>query len=110
MATIDLTNENFKQTLADGRTVLVEVFAPLCGHCRAFTPVFKKVSESHNDVAFGMLNVEEQRELVNEHGVHGVSTIIAFRDGAGVLRKVDRMSEEALVHFMEEAKGADASG
>jgi thioredoxin 1 len=113
MATIDLTKDTYDQTIKNNAIVLVEVFAPWCGHCRQFTPVFKAVSDNYPDIVFGMVNVDEQKELTKQLGVMGVPTVIGFNNGVQVHSNSGIMSARQLGEFVDsvkEHKPGDISG
>ncbi len=80
MATIELTKDNFEQVVTGNDTVIVDFWAPWCGPCRGFAPVFEASSEKHTDVVFAKVNTEEEPELAGHFEIRSIPTLMAFRE------------------------------
>ena len=80
MATIALTKDNFEQVVTGNDTVIVDFWAPWCGPCRGFAPVFEASSEKHTDVVFAKVNTEEEPELAGHFEIRSIPTLMAFRE------------------------------
>ena len=80
MATIELTIENFEQTIDDNDTVFVDFWAEWCGPCRQFGPVFEKAAEENTDIVFGKVDADAQQELAGHFNIRSIPTLMAIRD------------------------------
>jgi thioredoxin-like negative regulator of GroEL len=104
MATIDLTKENFNDTVEKCDTIFVEFFAPWCGHCQAFTPIFKTVSDKFPETVFALVDVTIQEELAQDHDVQGVPTVIAYKKNVEVLKHAGGIPEQKLEIMVKEVE------
>jgi len=80
MTTIALTKDNFEQVVTGNDTVIVDFWAPWCGPCRSFAPVFEAASEKHAGVVFAKVNTEEEPELAGHFEIRSIPTLMAFRE------------------------------
>ena len=55
MSTIELTKDNFQDAVLDSKPLVVDFWAPWCGPCKTFSPIFDKASEDHSDVTFAVI-------------------------------------------------------
>jgi len=107
MACLDLTIKDFNETLDTNDIVIVDFWAPWCGPCIQFAPIFEKVSQEYPDVVFAKVNTEEQQALGTQYGVHSIPTIMVVRDGIILLNQAGSLPEDAFGKLIAHVKGLD---
>jgi len=107
MATMDLTKANFEKTVADNPIVIVDFWAPWCGPCRGFAPVFEKASEVHPDVVFAKVNSDEQQELAGAFNIRSIPTLMVFREKVILFQQAGALPGQALEQVLTQAKTLD---
>lgn len=96
MATLELSEPIFAETIEQNELVLLDFWAEWCGPCKAYGPVYERVSEEFPDVVFGKIDTEEQQALAGMFGIRSIPTTIAFKDGIGVFMQPGALPEDAL--------------
>ncbi len=106
MAAAALTQSTFKDTVKNG-IVLVDFWAPWCGPCRAFAPIFEKAAQENPDITFAKVNTEDEPDLAIEHGIQAIPTLMAFRDGVLVFEQAGALPGHALQKLIDQIKSLD---
>jgi thioredoxin 1 len=107
VATIDLTNENFENTVNDNPMVIVDFWAPWCGPCRGFAPLYEQASDAHPDVVFAKVNTDEQQELAGTFGIRSIPALMVFREKVILFQQAGALPGSALEQVISQAKSLD---
>ena len=107
MAIVELTKDDFEKTINDNPIVVIDFWAPWCGPCRGFAPVFEKSSEAHPDVVFAKINTDEQQELAGSFGIRSIPTLMVFRDKIILYQQAGALPGNALEQVITQAKSLD---
>jgi thioredoxin 1 len=107
MAVVELTKENFEQVVTSNPTVVVDYWAPWCGPCRGFAPVFEKVAEQHPDVVFAKVNTDEEQEIAAHFQIRSIPTLMVFREQIIVFSQPGALPQGAFEQVVSKVKALD---
>ncbi len=107
MATVELTKDNFEATVTENPIVIVDFWAPRCGPCRGFAPIYEKASESHPDVVFAKVNTDDEQELGGAFGIRSIPTLMVFREKVVLFQQAGALPASALEQVLAQAKSVD---
>jgi thioredoxin 1 len=107
MAVTQLTQTNLEDTINDNDIVVIDFWAPWCGPCQTFKPIFEQAAEKHDDAVFASCNTEEQSELAAMFQIQSIPTLVVFREGIGIFGQPGMLPAEALDELMDKVRGLD---
>ena len=107
MAVVELTQDNFEQTIKDNAFVIVDFWAPWCGPCRSFAPVYDKVSADFDDIVFAKVNTEEEREIASHFQIRSIPPLMIFRDQIIIFSQAGALPEGSFRQLLQKASELD---
>jgi thioredoxin 1 len=107
MAVVELDTANFEQTIQDNDFVIVDFWAPWCGPCRSFAPVYDKVSEDFPNIVFAKLNTEDQQSIAGHFQIRSIPTLMIFREQIIIFSQAGALPEGAFRDLLAKAGDLD---
>ena len=107
MALKNLTTENFNEEVENHSITILDFWAPWCGPCKSFGPIFEKVSEEYPDILFGKVNTEDQQELGGYFQVRSIPTVMILREGVMVFSQAGMLPEDTLKDILTQVVALD---
>ena len=107
MSTIELTLDNFEQTINDNDFVVIDFWAEWCGPCKQFGPVFEAASQEHDDIVFGKVDADAQQELAGHFNIRSIPTLMAIRDNVVLFAQPGALPAHAFEDLIEQLRAID---
>jgi thioredoxin 1 len=107
MATVELTDDTFHETVESNDIVLVDFWAAWCPPCRMFGPVFEKSSEANPDIVHAKIDTDAQQRISAAAGISSIPTLMAFREGILVFSQPGALPAPALAQVVDAVRGLD---
>ena len=107
MATVELSKDNFEKVISESPIVVVDFWAPWCGPCRSFAPIYERAAEAHRDVVFGKIDTEQEQELAGAFNIRSIPTLMVFREKVVLFQQAGALPASALEQVITHAKSLD---
>ena len=107
MAVIEAKRDTIESIVEDNDIVIFDFWAPWCGPCRSFAPIFEAASEKYTDIIFSKVNTEEEREIAEHFSIRSIPTIMIFREQMLVYAQPGSIPENEIGAVIDKMKSLD---
>ena len=107
MALENLTSENFNERVQSNQIAILDFWAPWCGPCKSFGPIYEKVSQQYPDILFGKVDTEAEQALGAHFQIRSIPTIMVLKEGIVVFSQAGMIPEEALIDIITQVQALD---
>lgn len=107
MATVELTQTNFEDTISNNDLVLIDFWAHWCGPCRSFAPIYDQVSQKYPAVVFAKVNTDQEQALAGNFNIRSIPTLMIFREQIIIFSQAGSLPASALEEVINKALDLD---
>ncbi len=107
MATIEITKDNFEETINNNELVFFDFWAPWCGPCRSFGPIYEEAAKQHPDAVFAKVNTEDQPELAGSLNISSIPTLMVFKEQIGIFSQPGALPTEMFDDLITKVRAVD---
>jgi thioredoxin len=107
MAHVDLTKDNFDEVAAGSNFMIIDFWAPWCGPCKQFGPIFEETAKKYTDITFAKVNTEEEQELAGHFQIRSIPTLMIMRDQVVIYAQPGALMGGQFEQLIEKARELD---
>lgn len=107
MSIHEATFATIDSLITDNDILIIDFWAPWCGPCRSFAPIFEAAAEAHPDVTFAKANTEADQQLGAYFQIRSIPTLMVFREKILLFNQAGALPRQALDELIGKVKALD---
>ncbi len=107
MATVELSKDNLPEVIENNDFVIIDFWAPWCGPCKSFGPIYEEISEKYPDIVFAKVDTQAEQELAGQFNIRSIPTLMIFREQIIIYSEAGAMQGSAFEQLLEQANELD---
>lgn len=107
MPLVEINQENLRDTIENNDFVIIDFWAPWCGPCQSFVPVFEATAEKYPDIVFAKVNTEVEQEIAGFFQIRSIPTLMLFREQVMLFSNPGAMQASQLEELISKAAELD---
>ena len=107
MATVELNEQTLEKTVVENDIVIIDFWAPWCGPCKTFGPIYEEVSEKHPDIVFAKVNTEEEQAIGAHFQIRSIPTLMIFREQVVLFSEAGMLNAGQMEELITQVKALD---
>jgi thioredoxin 1 len=107
MAVLEMTSQNIEETINNNKIVIIDFWAPWCGPCKQFGPVFEQSATKNLDVVHAKVNTDNEQEIAGSFEIKSIPTIAIFKEQTLIYHEAGSLPEEALDQILTQVRSLD---
>ena len=106
MAALNISEQQLRQYMSEGKAVLVDFWAPWCGYCRRIAPMYDKVAKQYEGkLLVAKINIDEEPELARRERIEVIPTLVLYQNGEALGSLVAPDSKGKIEELISEGLG-----
>lgn len=103
----EATFDTIDSLITQNDILIVDFWAPWCGPCQSFAPIFEAAAEAHPDVTFVKANTEAEQQLAGYFQIRSIPTLMVFREQILLFNQAGALPRQALDDLIGKVKALD---
>ena len=102
MAAMNMNYQQFQEMMNEGKTVLVDFWAPWCSYCRRINPAYEKIAEQYEGkIVVAKVNIDDEPKFAEKEQIEVIPTLVLYKDGKAADSVVAPESQAAIGAFIQ---------
>lgn len=99
---MEIKNENNFNEIINSEYALIDFYATWCGPCKMLAPILDNLASSRDNIKIAKVDVDKYEDLARKYGVMSIPTLILFKNGQIVDKKIGFVAEKLLTDWINE--------